>query len=241
MSKITGKILLWGGSFLALAVIVFVLIAIERAGKIEYPPLNNTTVSEYDHALGPVDAGITLVEYSDFQCPGCKSFSVVLNTIVEEYEGKVRLVYRHFPLSSIHPMATFAAEVAEAAGKQGKFFEMHDLLFERQSEWSKSNNPKAVFMDYVKELGLDIDKYEKDLVSAEVASKVEHDRQTAEELGLGGTPTLYLNGNNVDITGGYTELKKMIDAELTRLEEVADATINAGIDDGENVGAYVEE
>jgi len=141
---------------------------------------------------------ITLVEFSDFQCPACLSVQAPLKQILAKYEGKVKLVYRHFPLISIHKNAQMASYASEAADNQGKFWEMHDLLFDKQQEWGTLENPRDKFVEYAKSLEMDETKFLSDLESQEVKDKVSIDLLAATRYRLSGTPTFFLNGSKVE-------------------------------------------
>lgn len=151
-------------------------------------------VNEADHVSGPATAQATLVEYSDFQCPACGFYHPIVKGAMAEVGDKVRLVYRHYPLVSIHPHAQMAAQASEAANLQGKFWEMNDLLFERQDSWSKATDDQATFAEYAKELGLDVEKFKTDMTSGAVKDRVQRDINTGNQLRVSGTPTFYLNG-----------------------------------------------
>ena len=125
----------------------------EKQGKLKIP------VSDRDHTMGPKDAPIQLVEYGDYQCPHCSSANIVINDLLKRMGDQVNYIFRHFPLSKIHLEAQYAAEVAEAAGAQGKYWEMHELLFENQKRFTEEN----IFVNLAKELELDIEKFQKDL------------------------------------------------------------------------------
>lgn len=147
-----------------------------------------------DKIKGNPDAETVLVEYSDFQCPACGQFFPYVKDILEEYGDAIRFEYRHFPLKTIHPHAVIAARAAEAAGQQGKFFEMHDKLFENQSTWSNSAAPITYFEQYAEEIGLDVDLFKRHLDSSLIAAAVEDDFNDARERGYSSTPTFLLNG-----------------------------------------------
>lgn len=157
-----------------------------------------------------------LVEYSDLQCPACRNAHTILRDI--EASGspdfvitkKVSLVYRHFPLFQIHNYAHLAAYAAEAASKQGKFWEMTDLLFDNQPTWEKSSNPQQeYFLNYAKELKIDVDQFKKDSDSSEVKNRVAEDLKDAEQMGISSTPTFFLNGQKVDVNS-FDELKTQL-------------------------------
>lgn len=157
-----------------------------------------------------------LVEYSDFQCPSCKEAHGFLNSIDAsgsadiDISNKVTLVFRHLPLYQIHDKANVSSYAADAAGIQGKFWEMTDLLFENQTSWSTSNDVlKEYFIEYAKKLKLDIDKFTKDFESQEVRSRVAQDLREAEQMGVASTPTFFLNGQKVSVNS-YTEFKTLL-------------------------------
>lgn len=148
------------------------------------------------HVLG--SGNIVLVEFSDFQCPACLSVQEPLKQMLAKYEGKVEFVYRHFPLTSIHKNAQLAAQAAEAASMQGKFWEMHDKLFATQSAWQGSSDPHTLFNDYAKEILLDTDKFMVDIDSQEAKDAVNADLLATARYRLTGTPTFFLNGVKTD-------------------------------------------
>lgn len=174
-----------------------------------------------DHVFGNKDAKIVLVEYGDFQCnPGCRLFHENFSPILEDenYMSQIAFVYRHFPLSQIHPNAVAASATAIAAGKQGKFWEMWDTLFKNQAAWSaaSASERSTFFEGYAKELGLDIEKLRDDIKSDEVSQKIKFDRAVGQAAGVTGTPTLFLNGEQVDgeRMGSTDELKKLLDEAI---------------------------
>lgn len=205
----SGNVALWG---IFLVIVIGVLAAAvmygnnqESAGDADILAADQRdeilAVRETDNIKGVSSAPVTIIEYSDFQCPACKSFAPVIESILEENEGDVAFVYRHLPLRQIHPNADLAGRAAEAAGNQGKFFEMHDLLFAEQENWSAERNPRNLFVEYAESLDLDSDVFTEDLNSPEVATRINEDYQEAELL-LGGqrglsTPTIFVNGERI--------------------------------------------
>lgn len=143
-----------------------------------------------------VDPAVTVIEYADFQCPGCAAFAPLLEQLVTTHPEDVQLVYRYFPLNSIHPNAQKSAEAAEAAGAQGKFWEYHALLFERQTAWSSLDEAAArqFFIDLANELELDVDQFTTELDEGAYAERVSASEQEAMALGLPGTPSAIVNG-----------------------------------------------
>jgi protein-disulfide isomerase len=157
---------------------------------------NNQGVVVVDHIKGNPAASVTLVEYSDFQCPACAAFQPVVNELLAQYGSQIKFEYKHFPLP-IHNFAQQAAVAAEAASQQDKFFEFHDKLFENQKEWSSSATPQAFFTQYAEELGLDVEKFKTHQNSSVLRDAVRADLADARELGLTGTPTFFLNGERM--------------------------------------------
>jgi protein-disulfide isomerase len=158
---------------------------------------NVEEIEAIDHILGEESAPkATLVEYSDFQCPACASYEPLLESIIADYESEgLRFVYRHFPLPS-HLNAISAAKASEAAGNQGKFWEMHGLLFENQTTWSGQLPSEVVntFATYAGQLGLDEDKFKTDFEAEATEERVRRDLLSGQKAGVAGTPTFYLNG-----------------------------------------------
>lgn len=163
-----------------------------------------------EHVKGNKEATISLVEYSDLQCPACGLYYPVVKQIIEEFGDKIKLTYRHFPLKTIHQNAELAALATEAAGLQGKFWEMHDILFERQKEWSeKSSND--IFNGYAEEIGLDVLKFESDLsFNEDIKNKVESDFQKGLESKVNSTPSFFLNDVKIQNPRSYEEFKSII-------------------------------
>lgn len=159
---------------------------------------SNEGVVITEHIKGNPEGKVTLVEYSDFQCPACAGFYSVAKEVVETYKDDVRFEYKHFPLVNIHRNAVAAAVAAEAAGQQGKFFEFHDMLFDNQESWSNLANPSVVFIQYAEELGLDIETFKRHLSSSVLKDKVMADFSEGRELGVAATPSFYLNGEFLD-------------------------------------------
>jgi protein-disulfide isomerase len=157
---------------------------------------NNEGVEVVAHIKGNQDATVTLVEYSDFQCPACAAFQPAINEVLSLYGEAVRLEYRHFPLP-IHRNAIPAALAAEAAGQQGKFYEYHDLLFENQPAWSTVATPQPLFLQYADELGLDTDTFRRHMNASVLRDHVQAHFAEGRDRGVTGTPTFFLNGEKM--------------------------------------------
>jgi len=180
-------------------------------------PQNNSSysqaaaISPNDWIKGKKEAKNTLIEYSDFQCPACGLYYPLLKQLSREFGENMMFVYRHFPLQQ-HKNAKPAAYASEAAGKQDKFWEMHDLIFENQDEWSAKSDDKAkeIFIKYAGSLNLNIEKFKNDLNLEEINKKVESDFQSGLKLKVNATPTFFLNGEKLQNPRSYDELKNII-------------------------------
>ena len=169
-------------------------------------------------AHGNSTARVTLEEFSDFQCPACSGLEPGLRRVVKDYEDRgVRLIFRNYPLQ-MHKYAFLAARAAEAAGLQGKFWEMHDMLYDNQKEWSDSMEPRVQFDSYATRLGLDVQKFKADMERQDLADRIKADFMRGTSLGVKGTPTVYLNGRELVPGKLVTEedLRREIEAALAQ-------------------------
>lgn len=146
---------------------------------------------------GPANAPVTLVEFGDYQCPSCGYFAPIMLEILKRYPEQVRLEFHHFPLVGIHQWAMPAALAAEAAADQGKFWEMHDLIYENQEKWSRSANPESEFLTYAGRIGLNINSFMQAMRSPDTQQRVLQDVVRARESDVNETPTFYLNGQKI--------------------------------------------
>lgn len=171
-----------------------------------------------EHIYSKNDSKVVLVEYGDYQCPGCKTASTRIASIAKEYKDSVQVIFRNYPITTIHPNALAAATVAEAAGLQGKFWEMHDLLYDKQDEWSSATSTERLdyFTEYAQELGLDISKLKSDMESKEVKAKINFDQAVGAKDNVTGTPSFFLNGKELesDIWGDDAKLKATLDEAI---------------------------
>lgn len=188
------------------------------------PQLLAVPVSESDWSQGGIDAPVTIVEYSDFQCPACSLYAPVINELGTIFGDQIQLIYRNYPLSSIHNNAQLAAQAAEASGLQGKFFEMHDLLFSRQDAWSDLADPTETFVSYANELELDLDRFKVDLVSAEVKQAILADIDSGNASNISGTPTFFLNGVEIDNPMGVEPFAALINDAIAKQSGTENAT-----------------
>ena len=172
-------------------------------------------VSADDWVRGRLEAGVVLVEYGDYQCPACAAYHPVVERLVGEFGDRIAFAYRHFPLRSIHRHADLAAQAAEAAGKQGKFWEMHAKLYENQRDWANTAGAREIFIGYAESLELNRDEFLRDLDSRETKDRVEQDLASAQRLGLSGTPSFFLNGKRIDNPRTYDDFRTLINRSLT--------------------------
>ena len=168
------------------------------------------------HLHGRADAPLLIEEYGDFQCPPCGFFHPILKRIEGEYDTRVRVAFRHYPLRNMHKYADEAARAAEAAAVQGKFWQMHDLLFEKQNEWKDAPAVRPIFMNYARTLGLDLGKFTQDIDSEVIRERVMAHEQHGTARGVSGTPTVFLNGREIpfQVITNYDSFRAAVEREL---------------------------
>jgi protein-disulfide isomerase len=171
--------------------------------------------AEPAHTHGPANAPAQLEEFGDFQCPPCALFHPILEQMEEEFGDKLRVTFRQFPLVPSHRHALIAASASEAAGMQGKFWQMHKLLYDHQKDWKDAFDSRPIFEGYAKQIGLDIDRYKRDMESDAVARRITADGRRGYSLGVKGTPTVFLNGREVPFESLPAErLRVLIQKEI---------------------------
>ena len=178
-----------------------------------YTQASSEGVVVQDHIKGNPEGELILVKYGDFQCPFCAAAYPAVDQILEEFGDYIRFEYKHLPLEQIHPHAFDAAVAAEAAGQQDQFFAYHDLLYDRQSRWSRSSAPSRLFLDYAQELGLDLEEFKRHQAAAVLKNKVRRETAEASRKGYTGTPSFELNGARVPYQG-YEQLRSIVAQEL---------------------------
>ena len=180
-------------------------------------PKNFTTLekagAESMHVRGAANAPVTLEEFGDFECPPCAKLAGASKEVEEGYSAQLRVVFRHFPLPG-HPHAQEAAQVAEAAGLQDRFWEMHDLLYKEQVVWSKAADARALFHSYAGMLGLNLDRFKADVDSPEVKERIASDKKRGAALGVHSTPTIFINDRQVPPPINIAPIRAAIDAAL---------------------------
>ncbi len=215
MSNNKYRIILWSSVVGAIVLAVAGMVWLAGGGgqaKVYVPGVNEILTD--DHVFGQADSKVTLVEYADFECPACGQEYPIIKNLEAAYGDKVRFVYRNFPIPG-HVNGIPAAYAAGAAGLQGKFFEMENLLFTNQADWSTVDSATlATILDgYAKSLGLDMGKFHSDMSSDAVKAKIDKDAQSGVKAGVDSTPTFFLNGVEIQ-SRSYAEFKGKLDQVL---------------------------
>ena len=209
------RIVFWLSFIVVLALIIWgLVVAMNKAPSTGIKLGTPSPVTTADHVRGSLDAPVTIVEYSDFQCPACALYYPLIEKLLNEYTTTVRFVYRHYPLyPRPHKNANSAAYASEAAALQGKFWEMYQLLFENQKSWENLADPTSVYKEYATRIGLNVESFKKDMMSDAVKARVQGDHDEAVTLGVNSTPTFFVNGRAIVNPQGYEAFKKLIDDE----------------------------
>ncbi len=174
----------------------------------------NVAVRDYSHMTGSPNAKVTLIEFGDYQCPFCAQAYTPVSQVVDKYKTNpdFNFTFRHFPLSQ-HAGAMPAAQAAEAAASQGKFWEMNGLIYTKQSEWSGTVNPTSYFTNYAQQLGLDMNKFKSEVAAGSYINNIRQDEADGQAWGVNSTPTFILNGEKVN---SYSDLDAKIGALLAK-------------------------
>lgn len=182
-----------------IGIIILTFVGILAFGGNDQKDSGSTSGQGTSHFKGDTASKVKLVEYGDFQCPVCAGYYPVVTEVLSKYEDKISFQFRNLPLSQAHQHAFAAARAAEAADKQGKFWEMYDLLFQNQTAWSQMSNAQTQFQQYAKQLGLNADKFKTDFASSEVNKRINNDVAAFKKTGASlATPTFFLNGKKIE-------------------------------------------
>lgn len=165
---------------------------------------------------GNASASVTLLEYSDFQCPACAAYAPLVTNLHKDFPDTLKIVYRYFPLETIHKNALISAQAAQAAHKQGKFWEMHDQLFEHQTDWAGSENPTDAFQTYAQAIGLNLDQFTTDMNDPSTKDAVKSDEAMGTDANIPGTPSFFLDGKKLENPQSYEAFKQVIEDEITK-------------------------
>lgn len=201
-----------------LAIIVGGVFVLGKSNQSSGNPLPKITdekllIAEDSYKIATDSAKVTIVEFGDYQCPACGAAHPIVKQILNDYPGKITFVFRNFPLP-MHNNGKISAEAAEAAGAQGKFWEMHDKLYETQNAWAETANPINIFLDYAKALGLDTNKFKEDVGGNKYVGRINKDLTDGDKLGVNSTPTFFINGERLVGAPNYNSLKNKIDSQL---------------------------
>lgn len=210
----TKRIIFWVSFIIILGLIIWGLVVAMNKPPVTAPELGTPApVTSADHVRGPENAPVTIIEYSDFECPACAAYYPVVEKLVAEASTTVRFVYRHFPLYPLpHKNAFIASQASEAAALQGKFWEMYTLLFDNQTEWAGTNKAESIFEGYATRIGLNVEAYKKDFASEAVEARIDKDKTEAQSLHVNATPTFFVNGKAIANPQGYEQFKTIIEA-----------------------------
>lgn len=213
---------------LAVIAAIFVgIIAFSNNKKSDNGSSSTSTAAATKHVEGKGKAGVTLQEYGDYQCPICGTFYPTVKQVVAKYNDQITFQFSNLPLSQIHPNTFAAARAAEAAGLQGKYWEMHDLLYINQDSWASSSNAQAIFQSYAQQLSLNMDQFNKDYSSSKVNDAINADVAKFKKTGDDeATPTFYLDGKKLDNSSlmdsngpSVAKFSKVIDAEIAKKQQ----------------------
>lgn len=186
-----------------------IMLAVTKSPGADLSPVA-VTLGSGEIWKGKEDASVVLVEYADFQCPACSAYAPLVEKITEEFGGRIKIVFRHFPLRQIHANADSASRAAQAAREQGKFWEMYDRLFQEQQTWSSSKNPVELFARYASDLGMDQERWKKDMEADGTKAKIEADVQSGFQARVPGTPTFFLQGRMIQNPKSYDDFRARI-------------------------------
>lgn len=172
--------------------------------------IEDVVISQTDHVRGAKDGKLTLVEFGDFQCPACGAYEPIVRQVLADNKDTLKFSFRHFPLMQIHKNALLAAKASEAAALQGKFWEMHDIIYDKQDEWSGSLNARDFFLVYATTIGLDTKKFLNDIDAKSVEEKILSELKEGVRLNIQGTPTFFLNGKKLENIGDLASFNKAV-------------------------------
>ena len=222
-SRENSKRMKWIVIFAVLAVVVYGIIKANDGPKRVDGPGDEVValfLTEDEWIKGNPQAPNVLVEYSDFQCPACRAYHSSVQRLADAFPDELQIVYRHFPLKQTHPNAQLAGQAAEAAGMQGKFWEMHDELFDNQNQWSNERDPQDRFVAYATTIELDVDRFIKDLKSKDARRGVDDDFATGLRASVNSTPSFFLNGQLIRPSTDYESFRALIKSSFIPTEDV---------------------
>lgn len=201
----------------AVIVIIFVgIFALNGNKKSDTNSKNSSAGGGTQHIKGTGTTGVTLVEFGDYQCPYCGQYFPVVEEVIAKYGDQIKFQFKNFPLTSIHQNAFAAARAAEAAGLQGKFWEMNAALYSNQQAWSEQTDPTPIFTQFAQQLGLNVDQFKKDSGSSKVNDLINADMAEGTKLKVTGTPAFFINGEKIEVSNSVESFSKAIDAAIAK-------------------------
>jgi protein-disulfide isomerase len=180
--------------------------------------MSSDAIVQEDWGYGNPDALLTIVEYGDYQCPACGYYHPIVKEVMEEFKDEVYFVFRHFPLTNAHQFAVMAASAAEAAGRQGKFWEMHNLIMENQQTWSRGMATSA-FLAYARDIGIDDVQFQKDVRDEAILAKIERDFNSGIRLNVNSVPSFYFNGQPTQAPRTPEAFRQLVVDRLAQLAQ----------------------
>jgi protein-disulfide isomerase len=205
--------------YLPFVIIAAVLVAAVGGGFMMFrsaQPQSPTTPTPAGGSVATSKGLVTIDEYGDYQCPPCGALHPIIKTLKGEYGDRIQFAFHHFPLTQLHSHALEASSAAAAAGLQGKFWEMHNLLYEKQSEWSEVGDFRPIALEFARKIGLDLPRFTRDIDGIQVVTIISEDMQRGALLGVSGTPTVFINGQLIHSDNFSTEgLRKEINRRLS--------------------------
>lgn len=209
---------------IALTVLIFGGIFVVNSNKKAENSSTAKNSKGTEHIRGKNTAGVKLVEFGDYQCPGCGAFFPTVEQVVQKYGDQIAFQFKNFPLTSIHPNAFAAARAAEAAGMQGKFWEMNSLIYTNQSTWSEQSDATPIFAKYAEQLSLNMEQFKKDSGSTKVNDLINADLAIGAKKGVSATPTFLLNDEKIDVSNSVDSFSAKIDAAIAKQAQKTNAT-----------------
>lgn len=205
--------------YLPFVIIAAVLVAAVGGGFMMFrsaQPQSPTTPTPAGGSVATSKGVVTIDEYGDYQCPPCGALHPIIKTLKGEYGDRIQFAFHHFPLTQLHSHALEASYAAAAAGLQGKFWEMHNMLYEKQSEWNEVGDFRPIVLEFARKIGLDLPRFTRDIDGLQVVTVVSEDMQRGALLGVNGTPTVFINSQLIHSDNFSTEgLRKEINRRLS--------------------------
>lgn len=223
----------------ALGVLILFVVLVKLGSEPRTGLALDLNITDRDWKKGAENPSVTIVEYSDFQCPACASFFPVVKQLLAAFPDDVQIVYRHFPLPQ-HTNATPASLAAEAAGSLGKFWEMHDQLFSKQTEWSNTANPETLFVNYAKTIGLDKSAFTDALAKKAGNDHINDDVASGRGFGVNSTPTFFLNGKKIANPRSFEEFSALVQTELGQTPTTPNPSEAKAVHEHADIAIFIE-